>query len=102
MNDELFAFQGEPTKVTLKELDNALELLSDCTDEEEANDYWNIVNDYVLYRMWEKDVETFTVSDVSNQSQQLLVDYCLQNLVEADLVDVSIDENGESYFELKK
>lgn len=101
MEPDVFSFSGEPKKVTLKELDTALESLADCTDNDDQNPYWNVINDYVLYRMWEKGVETFTAEDVGAKSQQLLVEYCLNELVQADLAEVSIDENGESCFSLK-
>lgn len=90
---EEYSINFEPPKISLKQLDEALEILSNEDDEEALS----VVVEYILYDAWLKDINVST-DYICNKANILLTEYILNDLVQKGIISVSIDENGVAHY----
>lgn len=72
------------------------------TDEETPKAAFDIAIWYVLNEFAAQEKECFTEDDVKQRIDELLVDYVMERLYKKGLVDISMNESGETLYELSE
>ena len=101
-----YSVNEDITDVTVKELEDALEILMPLTPEESDKPEYDEVNgvliQHVIYNYSKKGKKTFTIMEAAEDAQKIIIEKALSNLEKEGLIETLIDEHGEESFRLTK